>query len=69
MGAARAAARVDANGLTGADDAWMAVQADSLLEVDAWPALVELRVQANGAGALIGLSGPVEAWSGDVCAV
>eukprot|EP00969_Alexandrium_andersonii_P345553 15274483-Alexandrium_andersonii.AAC.1 len=32
MEAARAAARVDANGLTGTDDAWMAVQAGSLLE-------------------------------------
>eukprot|EP00969_Alexandrium_andersonii_P106299 4689883-Alexandrium_andersonii.AAC.1 len=63
MEAARAAAGVDAHGLTAADDAWTALQARSMLEVEAWPALVELRVQPNGAGAVVGVSGPMETWS------
>eukprot|EP00969_Alexandrium_andersonii_P352573 15437979-Alexandrium_andersonii.AAC.1 len=40
-----------------------------MLEAGAMPALVELRVQPNAAGAVVGVSGPVEVWSGDICAV
>eukprot|EP00969_Alexandrium_andersonii_P138782 6137113-Alexandrium_andersonii.AAC.1 len=40
-----------------------------MLEVEALPALVELRVQPNGAGAVVGVSGPMETLSGGICAV